>query len=109
MIDIFVISPYSDPDQDVVNEHVWGAEEYLATLIKQGHVAFSVIVAFSDFCEKYQIDSNYDYWEKYCQQMIESTHVVHVLMLDGWEDSVGVQAEIAHARSLGKLIEFIQV
>jgi hypothetical protein len=34
---------------------------------------------------------------------------VVVLMLDGWEQSRGVQAEIAIARELGKPVSFIDL
>ena len=39
--------------------------------------------------------------------LLEMCHEVVVLMLDGWRESVGVQAEIAIARELEKPITYL--
>ena len=109
MIDILIISPYSDDNPDVVASRELAAEEYLVSLIKRGHVAFSIIVAFSDLTVKYNLDDAYGYWEWYCCAMIDGARVIHVLMLDGWEESVGVQEEIKYAKTLGKKIEYVDL
>ena len=41
-------------------------------------------------------------------RMLEASDVLCVLVLDGWKDSVGVTAEILHARSLGKPIVYLK-
>jgi hypothetical protein len=40
------------------------------------------------------------------EDFIRRCEEVMVLMLDGWEDSVGVQAEIVLAHQLGKLVSY---
>lgn len=107
MIDILVVSPYSDPDPSVVAGRVLAAEIYIASLIAQNSIAFSVITAFADLVKRYDIPGDYDYWERYCRAMIDGSREIHVLQLEGWEDSVGVQGEIAYAESLGKPIKYV--
>ncbi len=41
------------------------------------------------------------------ERHLEVCDKVVVLMIDGWKESVGVQAEIAIARELGKPVSFL--
>ena len=49
------------------------------------------------------------FWQRHDRRYLEACDEVVVLMLDGWRESVGVQAEIAIARELGKPVTFLRV
>ena len=107
MIDIFVSSPYTDDDPSIIARRVEQAEQYIAHLTTQGAIAYSTIAAMAHIVEKYELKNDYPFWQSHCEQMISSSDEVHVLMLDGWQDSPGVMDEIRIADELDKPIRFI--
>ena len=107
MYDVFVISPYTDDDQNVVCDRVAAAERYLASLTMEDVVAYSTIAAMHHLTVKFSLPNDYEYWKDHCHKMISSAKEVYVLCLDGWENSVGVQDELSIARELNKKITYI--
>ena len=55
-----------------------------------------------------EIGGDFDTWRDFYETMIDWCDQLWVLMLDGWEDSVGVQAEIEYAERLDKSIMLIE-
>ena len=109
MIDIFVISPYTDDDPAIIAQRVRAAEKYIANLTQQGIVAYSTIAAMDHIVHEYELRSDYAFWRKHCETMMECSKEVHVLQLDGWKESEGVQQEMLWALNLGKNLTFIKL
>ena len=57
----------------------------------------------------YGVPLDWGFWQRHDHRHLEACDEVVVLMLDGWRESVGVQAEIAIARELGKPVTFLKV
>lgn len=53
------------------------------------------------------MDGGWEFWQGYDQHMISLCDEVHVLMLQGWTNSVGVTAEIKIAKRLNKPFYYI--
>ena len=53
------------------------------------------------------LDTSWGAWEDICLRMLECCHTVCILPLPGWKESVGVRAELEHARVLGMRISFV--
>lgn len=49
----------------------------------------------------------WEFWAAYNELLISRCDELHVLMLDGWRESVGVTAEIAIAERLNKPVKYI--
>jgi len=107
MLDVFVSSPYSDPDQNVIEERVKVAQRYVAQLASNDILAFSVLAYIHPILKDHPLPTDYEFWKDLCVRGMEMCEVVHVLCIEGWEDSVGVQDEIEIARSLKKRIVYI--
>ena len=60
------------------------------------------LVAFS-------LPTGWDFWERIDRAYLARCDELVVLMLDGWQESTGVRAEIALARDLGKPVRFLGV
>ena len=58
------------------------------------------------FCA-YGLPDDWQFWQRHDRRYLDVCDEVVVLMLDGWRESVGVQAEIAIARELGKPVTFL--
>jgi hypothetical protein len=115
---IYLANPYSI-DAPVSTEYgrnrrirrYWGALEVLAKLTKDGYVVFSPIVhshqlhiAFPDL-----VGDDWEFWERIDRAFISCCAKVIVIKMEGWDRSIGVQAEIKYATEIGKPVEYMEV
>ena len=91
---IYIASPFSSSDESEERVRYHMAHEYTANLIKQKFVAFSPIVYCYHMHLNYDLPGDAAYWEQFNIQMMNKAFTMHVLTLDGWKESKGVQAEI---------------
>jgi len=71
-------------------------------------VVFSPIV-HSHPLVAFSLPTGWDFWERIDRAYLARCDELVVLMLDGWQESTGVRAEIALARDLGKPVRFLGV
>lgn len=100
---IYLASPYSHPDADVREQRFHAACAAVATLMRAGHRVYSPI-AHGHPLTHHRLPGDWPFWESHCRWHLERCDEVMVLMLDGWSESAGVQAEIAIAGELGKVV-----
>jgi hypothetical protein len=105
---IYLASPYSHPDTDVRQQRFEAACRAAAELIRHGKTVFSPIAHSHAIC-RYGLPLDWRFWQRHDRRYLEVCDEVVVLLLDGWQESVGVKAEIAIARELGKPVSFIAV
>lgn len=103
---IYLASPYNHPDPAVRQARYDAACRAAAGLIRRGHVVFSPI-SHSHGIARYGLPVDWGFWERYDRQFLAACDELWVLMLDGWQASRGVQAEIAIAQSIGKAVRFV--
>jgi len=53
------------------------------------------------------LPTDWAFWQHVDREHLERCDEMVVLMLDGWEESAGVQAEIRIARELGKPVRYL--
>lgn len=95
---IYLASPYTSTHESVVEtRHSW-AEHVTAKLMRKGLVVFSPIVHNHKISQDYKMPKDYEFWEKYCLEMLSLASELYVLMLEDWEESKGVLAEIEFAK-----------
>jgi len=90
---IYVASPYTHPDPEVRERRYRAVLLYTSKLMKRGYYAFSPIV----YGHHMQVPSLWTQWAPFDRQMLNHCTKLHVLCLDGWDVSVGVQEEIEWA------------
>ena len=104
---IYIASPYSHPDPAVREARFQAACHAAAELMRQGKIVFSPI-SHSHGIARYGLPKDWAYWEACDRKHLEACDELVVLTLDGWQESVGVQAEIQIARQLGKPVSFLE-
>jgi hypothetical protein len=104
---IYLAIPYSHPDPDVRENRFLIANRVAAMLFKSGEHVFSPISHSHPIKMAGELPGGFDFWEKYDRCMIEMCKELLVVQCDGWEESVGVTAEIEIARSLGIPVRFV--
>ena len=105
---VYLCSPYSHSDLAIRQARFDAACRAAAKLIRQGRVIFSPIAHSHVLCQ-YGLPLDWQFWEQLDRRFLDLCDEVVVLMLDGWRESVGVQAEIAIARELGKPVTYLRV
>lgn len=101
---IFLASPYSDRRAEVRNERYLGAVKASAYLVRAGMAVYSPIAFWHPIAEIHSMPGDAAYWLEQNRAFIEKCDRLYLLMLDGWEKSVGVCLEVAMARALDKQI-----
>lgn len=103
---IYLCSPYTHPDPEVRQARCDAACRAAAELMREGRTVFSPIAHSHAIC-RYGVPLDWRYWQRHGRRFLEVCDEVVVLKLDGWHKSVGVQAEIAIAQTLGKPVRFV--
>ncbi len=100
---IYLAGPYTHPDAAVRAQRFQAVCRVAARLLLRGEPVFSPVVHGHPLVAC-GLPTDWSFWSPFCRKYLEACQQVVVLMLDGWEESVGVLAEIEIADSLGKPI-----
>jgi len=104
---IYLASPYSHPDRRVREERFRVACQAAARLMRNGEVVFSPIA--HGYCiAQHGLPTDRRFWERHDREQLTRCDEVVVLMLDGWQESEGVLAEIRIAKELGKPVRYLE-
>lgn len=103
----YLCSPYTHDDPAVCEQRFDAACRAAAELIREGKIVFSPICHSHPLC-RYGLPLDWPFWQRQATQHLAMCSEIVVLKLDGWQQSVGVQAEIAMARALGKPVSFLE-
>jgi hypothetical protein len=103
---IYLASPYSHPDLTVRERRFHAACRAAAALLRAGHAVFSPI-AHSHHLVEHGLPGDWTFWQQFDRELLARCDEVLVLMLDGWEESVGVREEIRIARELDKPVRYV--
>lgn len=105
---IFLSLPYSGT-RDEIEERVAMMARFDAELMTKGF--FTVSPVYKHLMRQHveNTPGDWAYWGEYSIKLINRCDRVIVLCLDGWEKSVGVEAEIAFALSVGIPVYYIHV
>ena len=101
---VYLASPYSHPDESIIEARFVAAEAATARLLRKGIWVYSPIVHCHELTRKFDFPTDFAFWREYDFAMIRGATKLYILTLEGWGESVGVTAEIAYAKSLAKLV-----
>ena len=102
---IYLASPHAHPDPAVREARERAAAKYTIRQFQCGLPLYSPIV-YSAAIAAHNLP--WDFWMKFDRPFLKAADRVWVLMLDGWKESKGVQAEIGIARKLGKHVAYVE-
>jgi hypothetical protein len=104
---IYIAAPYRHENPDVVKDRVYMINEYFAFLIEHGMHAVSPLLLHPVVTQrKLRTDAEY-YWEEYGYNLMLHCQEVHILCLDGWQQSSGILGERLRANELNLRVSFI--
>ena len=100
---IYIVSPYTHSDPTVREQRFDAACAAAAVLMRAGHIVYSPVVYGHSLVQR-GLPCDWPFWERHARWHLERCDEVVVLMLDGWDESVGVRAEIEIAGELEKVV-----
>lgn len=103
---IYLATPYTHKDQSVVQKRVDDTCEAFSILSALGKIVLSPILLSHPVSVRYNIGSTWEVWKKVDLEYIKTCDELYVITLDGWKESVGVQAEIIAAKELGVKVSY---
>jgi nucleoside 2-deoxyribosyltransferase len=98
---IYLASPYTDPDPAVRTQRFNATCAVAALLMRDGHMVFSPVVHGHPLT-RHGLPGDWSYWKPHARWHLARCDEIVVLMLEGWEESVGLCAEVEMATALGK-------
>jgi hypothetical protein len=104
---IYLAAPYSHHDREVVQRRVLEINIAAAFLFQRGYFVFSPISHTHPIKECSGLGGGWAFWSAYDYAMLDKCDRLMVLMLAGWDISVGVQAEIAYWREKNRKVEYL--
>lgn len=90
---VYLACPYTHDNPAVMMERFMAANKAAAELMSAGALVFSPI-SHTHPIAQYGLPKGFDFWEKYDRAFMGMCHAAVVLMVDGWQQSKGVTAEI---------------
>ena len=91
---IFISSPYTHASKAVEAERERRVRDFTAYLLRSGIQAFSPIVYGHAIATAHDLPTDWKFWQDFCLTYLERSAAMYVLMLEGWDVSTGVTAEI---------------
>jgi len=94
---IFISSPYTHKDKKVEHQRYVDTCKYAAYLFTQQKMAVSPVIVGHPLLEHEKLPGDFTFWKDYSFELLKGCSELHVLMLEGWDASVGIQHEIIFA------------
>lgn len=104
---VYLAVPYSHKKDKIKRKRFRIVNEVAATLFKKGLWVFSPISHTHPIKICGEMSGDWNYWAAYDEFNLSHCDYLYVLMLRGWEKSVGVRGEIEYATQNEIPIEYI--
>lgn len=104
---IYIASPYTHHDKKIQEKRYVDTRRFCAESLRDGYNVFSPIVHWHEASIYHDIPGHYETFREYSQSAILACDCVWVLALDGFDESRGVNEEIAFARENGKHVVYV--
>lgn len=102
---IYVACAFCQADPEIRQQRIDNVSRFCAEKMRQGVVVFCPLI-HNYHILKYGLPIGWSYWEQFNKELLKRCDRLYVLKLEDWEKSVGLQAEVAIARSLNIPIEY---
>lgn len=105
---IFLASPYTHKNKEIMALRYEAALKATAKLIKEGNMVFSPIVHSHPIAVTYDLPKDYTFWQAYTKSFIVNwAEAFSILCLQDWTSSTGVNDESILAAEVGLPFSYI--
>lgn len=94
----------------MVKEHrVKTITEYCSSQFIKGNSPISPLLLGLSYAKQSNLPTDTKTWSVFSETLLKGCDELHVLMINGWEESIGVQVEIKEAIKLKIKIKYIKI
>ena len=104
---VYLACPYTGTDEQK-DQRFRAVSRAAGRLLSQGVHVYSPISHTHPIAVFGDLPGDWEFWECYDRAVLSCCHKLIVLMLPGWMESTGVQAEIGIASEMGIPVEHIE-
>lgn len=104
----YLMTPYSHKSLAVCTQRVVVADAYAAKLMEQGEIIFSPITHGHRIEPHMSRKGSQEFWMRQCIAMLKKSNHAYLLPQAGWQESAGVQQELAFCKAAGIPVTVIQ-
>lgn len=98
----YLASPYTHKDKKIQHKRMKEISKIAGLLIKKNIYGIYPISSSHTIAEEIDMGTSFEHWAEIDYLYIEKSDGLIIANLDGWKKSVGVQAEIEHAKKINK-------
>jgi hypothetical protein len=104
---IYLGCPYSHPNPHVKTQRFEAVTKVASKMMAKGEFVFSPISHTHPIAMVGNLPGGWEFWKAYDEIYLRMSRKMIVLMLDGWQESVGLTAEIELSKKLGIEVEYM--
>lgn len=105
---IYIASPYTNPDSEVIIENYRKVAKFSAELCSQGITAISPIVYGHTLLDFKEMPKDWEFWKNFCLSILNRCDELWVYKMDGWDKSFGIKGEIEYAVDMGIPVKYVE-
>jgi len=94
---VYLASPYSHPDPFVREDRYLRAAQATTHLLKKGEWVYSPIVHCHELAKIADLPKDFTFWQNYNMAMLIRADKLLILRIEGYDQSVGIAAELSFA------------
>jgi len=102
---IYLASPYTAANPLIMETRYLEACAAVAYATDERTTVYSPIVHYHQVAKFGELPTDFQFWQRHNRHMLNLAEALWVLILPGWEHSVGVQAEIDYAAEIYRPIK----
>jgi hypothetical protein len=106
---IYLATPYSHPEAHVREARFIAAAMMASRLMLAGHYIFSPITHTHPIAVHGSLPTDFAFWKGYDYTLLDRCAELWVVMLPGWEASVGIAGEILYMQEQGKPVKYLDI
>lgn len=104
----YLMAPYSHPDPEVRERRQRIAAKVAADLTRAGEFVYCPTAYGHMLTVLGNLPITHDFWMPHCMAFLRHATKAKVLMLDGWETSIGIGMELHVCGNAGIPVEYIE-
>lgn len=105
---VYLASPYSHPDESVVNERFDRISLIASILNSKSIVSLSPITYGHTLLSYTKMPSDWEFWRNFCLSFLQHSSELWVIKMEGWNRSPGISEEIEFAIKNSIPVKYIE-
>lgn len=104
---IYLATPHNHEDLEIREHRFQAAQRAAATVFAQQIPCYSPIAHWHPIAVTHGLPHGWSYWKSQDEALLQACREMWIILIDGWETSTGIRAEVKICETLGKKVRHI--